>query len=68
MKALPFRARRQASVATSRIRRTRCCSSLRRQTRSACTVRRTETRDSTPDVSSPAPSWTAFEKLSITFT
>ncbi len=34
-----FVARRQASVATSRIRLTSCCSSLRRQICSACTVR-----------------------------
>jgi hypothetical protein len=64
MKSLALRARRQASVATSRIRRTPCFSIFFSQMRSAWIVRTIEDRDSRPEASSPTPSCTDFEKLS----
>ena len=64
MKSLALRARRQASVATKRIRRTPCLSSLRSQMRKAWIVRPIDARDNRPVASSPAPSCTVFEKLS----
>jgi hypothetical protein len=37
------------------------------QMRSACTVRAMADRDRRPELSSPCPSWTDFEKLSTTW-
>ena len=63
----PLVARRQASVATRRMRRTSCWAILRPQMRSAWRVLAIEMRDSRPWLSSPWPSWTDFEKLSTTW-
>ncbi len=67
MNSAALLARRQASVATSRMRRTSCVSSLRRQILRAPIVRAMEVRDSRPDCSNPVPSWTDLEKLSTTW-
>jgi hypothetical protein len=60
-------ARRQASVATRRIRSTRCLSSFLRQILSAPTARAMDARPSLPEASSPCPSWTDFENESTTW-
>ncbi len=65
MKSRALRARRQASVAIRRIRVTPCFSIFFSQMRRAWIVRPIEDRDSRPDASSPTPSWTDLEKLSM---
>lgn len=63
----PLRARRHASVATSRM----CVTSWRwsfwRHTRRAPTVRAMAARESRPVASRPWPSWTDFENESTTW-
>jgi hypothetical protein len=64
MKSRALRARRQASVATRRMRLTPCFSIFFWQMRSACTVRPIDARLSRPEASRPTPSCTVLEKLS----
>ena len=66
MKSRAFDARRQASVATSRMWLTSCFESFRLQILSACTVRAIDERLSRPEPPSPCPRSTDLENESTT--